>query len=132
MKESILRTLVPVIYALLLKAGIGEWLGLDDAILQNAAALLGAGLLYVVLRVGERARPWLGWLLGYASPPSYAAKPAAAEIAYYSRSTRAELAKVEELMKQRNQAISDAGRAAGDPAFPSDEDVDATDDDKEV
>lgn len=70
MKPSVLRTLVPIVYALLLKAG-GEWLGLDDAVLQNAAALLATGLFYAAVRVLERARPRLGWLLGYPTAPQY-------------------------------------------------------------
>ena len=45
MKESILRTLVPIIYALLLKAGIGEWLGIDSTLLQSLAALIVTALL---------------------------------------------------------------------------------------
>lgn len=71
MRESILRTLVPIIYALLLKAGL-DGLGVDDAVIQSAAALLATGLLYVGVRLAEKARPGLGWLLGYPSAPSYA------------------------------------------------------------
>lgn len=71
MKESLLRTLVPIIYALLLKAGFAK-LGVDDATVQSAAALLAAGLLYLGLRVLERVRSsrW-GWLLGYPVAPVY-------------------------------------------------------------
>ena len=75
MKESILRTLVPIIYALLLKAGIGEWLGIDSTLLQSLAALIVTALLYVAVRVAERAgSPAWGWLLGYPKAPVYTTK----------------------------------------------------------
>ncbi len=72
MKESILRTLVPIVYALLLKANVGDWLGIDDTLVQNAAALIGAGLVYVAVRLLEQAGSsrW-GWLIGYPKAPSY-------------------------------------------------------------
>lgn len=72
MRESILRTLVPIVYALLIKTGVAA-LGVDDAVLQSAAGLIGAGLIYVGIRVLERVRSssW-GWLLGYPSAPTYA------------------------------------------------------------
>ena len=72
MKESVLRTLVPIIYALLIKAGLAE-VGVDDTTLQSIAAAAAAGLISVALRVLERARGsrW-GWLLGYPAQPQYA------------------------------------------------------------
>ena len=71
MKESILRTLVPIIYALLIKAGAGS-LGVDDAVIQSLAGAVGAGLIYIAVRVGERvgSSRW-GWLIGYPSAPRY-------------------------------------------------------------
>lgn len=70
MKESVLRTIVPIVYALLIKAGLGQ-IGVDDATVQSLAALLATGLLYVALRVAERYRKEIGWLLGWAKQPVY-------------------------------------------------------------
>lgn len=72
MRESILRTLVPIVYALLIKAGLDR-LGIEDALVQSLATLIVTGALYVGLRVLERVRSssW-GWLLGYPSAPAYA------------------------------------------------------------
>lgn len=71
MKEAILRTLVPVVYALLLKSGVTDWLGLGTAWAQNVATLIATGTLYVVLRWLEAHRAWVGWLLGYPAAPKY-------------------------------------------------------------
>lgn len=72
MRESILRTLVPIVYALLIKAGLDK-IGVDDALVQSLAALIVTAALYVGVRVLERVRSsrW-GWLLGYPSAPAYA------------------------------------------------------------
>lgn len=75
MKESVLRTIVPIIYALIIKSGVGAWLGLNDAFLQSLAAAIGAGLIYVLLRFLERKKSAFGWLLGYASQPVYPDPP---------------------------------------------------------
>ena len=75
MKESLLRTVVPIVYALLLKSGMGSWLGLDNQFLLNLAAAIAAGAVYLGLRLVEQYVPQLGWLLGYASPPKYEKKP---------------------------------------------------------
>lgn len=71
MKESILRTLVPIVYALLIKAGFAR-LGVDDVTLQALAALIVTLVLYVGLRIAERWKKQFGWLLGYAAQPTYA------------------------------------------------------------
>lgn len=105
MKEAVLRTLVPIVYALLLKAGIGEWLAIDSAVLESAAALVAAALVYVVLRAAERWRPRLGWLLGYPAQPVYApVTPDGAHII-----TNAE-AKVDPKLPGREIDLSDPGR----------------------
>lgn len=78
MKDSILRTLVPIVYALLLKWGFGDWLGLDDEFIQSLAALLAAGIVYVILRLLEQYQPLFGLLLGSKKQPVYV-KPAAVE-----------------------------------------------------
>jgi hypothetical protein len=75
MKEAVLRTLVPIVYALIIKSGVVEWLGIEDVLAQNVAALLGAALLYVALRAAEKWKAQLGWLLGYPSQPSYGETP---------------------------------------------------------
>lgn len=61
-----------MVYLLLLRSGVPEWLGIEDDLLQNAAALVAAGLVYLALRVAERYQPQIGWLLGYAKQPVYA------------------------------------------------------------
>jgi hypothetical protein len=68
---SVLRTVVPIIYALLVRKGVVEWLGFDDALVNNALTLLVTALFYVVLRVAERYWDKIGWLLGYAQQPVY-------------------------------------------------------------
>lgn len=75
MKESVLRTLVPILYALLVRFGVVEWLGLDDALMQSVVTMLATGLIYVALRLAEKNKAALGWLLGYASQPSYGEVP---------------------------------------------------------
>lgn len=74
MKESLIRTLVPIIVTLLARAGFKE-LGVDDATIATLAAGLAAWLYYFGVRVLERASSskW-GWLLGYPSAPVYAGK----------------------------------------------------------
>ena len=75
MKESILRTVVPIIYALLIRWGVKDWLGVDDALFQSAITLVVSGIVYVALRFAETHKAALGWLLGYASQPSYGLVP---------------------------------------------------------
>lgn len=70
MKESIARTLVPLVYALLLKAGADK-LGVEDVVLQNVAALVVTGVIYVVVRVVEQHFPAAGVLLGWPKSPTY-------------------------------------------------------------
>lgn len=70
MKESIARTLVPLVYVLLLKAGVAQ-LGVDDATVQALAALIVTGVIYVVIRVVEQHFPAAGVLLGWPKSPTY-------------------------------------------------------------
>lgn len=70
MKESISRTLVPLVYVLLLKAGAAK-LGIDDAATQALAALIVTGGIYVTVRVVEQRWPAAGVLLGWPKSPSY-------------------------------------------------------------
>lgn len=65
---SVLRTLVPIVYALLIRAGFKS-LGLDDLFLQGLAATIVTVLFYIVLRIAERYQSQVGWLLGYGSSP---------------------------------------------------------------
>ncbi len=71
MKESTLRTLVPVAVALLVRVGLKDWLGLDDATVLGLATVLVTGIYYVAVRVTERYFPAAGILLGYPSAPTY-------------------------------------------------------------
>lgn len=75
MKQSILRTVVPILYALLVKAGLGK-LGVDDTLIQGLATLIVTGLIYAAVRVVERFAPKFGWLLGYPAAPTYTSAPA--------------------------------------------------------
>lgn len=74
MKESLIRTLIPIIVTLLARSGFKE-LGVDDATLATLAAGVAAWLYYFGVRVLERASSsrW-GWLLGYPSAPVYSGK----------------------------------------------------------
>lgn len=71
MKESVFRTLVPIIYALLWRLGFADWLGIDNEVMQSLAALIVTGLLYVGVRLLERMNEKWGWLLGSPKQPVY-------------------------------------------------------------
>ena len=73
MKESILRTVVPILYALLVKVGFVAWLGGDEQLVTTALTLVASGLIYVALRFAETHKAALGWLLGYPAQPVYVA-----------------------------------------------------------
>lgn len=68
---SVLRTLVPVIYALLVKWGVVSWLGIGDVLIENLITALVTIAFYALLRVAERHWSSIGWLLGYAQQPVY-------------------------------------------------------------
>lgn len=68
---SILRTVVPVIYALLVKWGVVSWIDPDDAFITNFLTILVTGVIYVLARLVETHWSWFGWLLGYAKQPVY-------------------------------------------------------------
>lgn len=68
---SVLRTLVPLIYAMLVRAGVVEWLDPNDMFLTNFLTVLFTALFYIVLRVAEQHWDKIGWLLGYAQQPVY-------------------------------------------------------------
>lgn len=70
MLQSVMRTLVPILYALLIRFGLGD-IGVDDATVQAVATLAATGLVYVVLRVAERYRREIGVLLGWIGAPKY-------------------------------------------------------------
>jgi hypothetical protein len=72
MKESLIRTVVPILYALLVRHGVVEWLGVDDVLVQSALTAVVTALIYMAIRVAERigSSRW-GWLLGYPSAPTY-------------------------------------------------------------
>lgn len=70
MKESIIRTVVPIVYALLIRLGLGA-IGVDDALLQNLATAIVTGIIYAVIRYVETHKSAFGWLLGSPTAPSY-------------------------------------------------------------
>lgn len=67
---AIIRTLVPILYALLIRAGLGE-IGVDDTVLQEFVTLVVTGLVYTAIRFAEAHKAQFGWLLGYAAQPVY-------------------------------------------------------------
>jgi hypothetical protein len=70
-KESLIRTLVPILYGLLVRLGVVNWLGVDDSVLIGFITLVVTGAIYVAIRFAEAHKTAFGWLLGYPSPPSY-------------------------------------------------------------
>ena len=68
---SVLRTTVPIIYAMLVKWGVVSWLDVDSALLENLVTAIVTVAFYVALRVAERYQSQIGWLLGYAQQPVY-------------------------------------------------------------
>lgn len=68
---SVLRTLVPIIYAMLVNWGVVEWLDLPSALWENVITAVVTTAFYVVLRIAERYKSQIGWLLGYAQQPVY-------------------------------------------------------------
>ena len=71
MKESIIRTVVPIVYALLIRWGFKDYLGLDDALLLNAVTTAVTALVYAGIRYAEQHRQKFGWLLGLPKAPVY-------------------------------------------------------------
>lgn len=68
---SLLRTVVPIIYAMLVRWGVVEWLDPDDLFVTNLVTVLVTAAFYLVLRLLERHWDKIGWLLGYAQQPVY-------------------------------------------------------------
>lgn len=73
MKQSIIRTLVPIVYALLIHWGFASW-GIGNAVVENLATVVSTGLVYIAIRFAETHKQYFGWLLGYPSPPKYTPK----------------------------------------------------------
>lgn len=74
---SILRTVVPILYALLINWGVVQWFGdgVSKELWLDFLTLIVTALVYVILRVAERYRAAVGWLLGFPSQPSYGEVP---------------------------------------------------------
>lgn len=68
---AVLRTTVPLIVALLVRKGVVEWLGITEALANSAIAVVVTLLFYVAVRLAERHKAAVGWLLGYAQQPVY-------------------------------------------------------------
>jgi hypothetical protein len=68
---SVLRTLVPIIYAMLVKWGVVEWFDLPSVLWENVITALVTTGFYILLRLAERYQSQIGWLLGYAQQPVY-------------------------------------------------------------
>ena len=71
MKESIVRTVVPILYALLVRYGVTDIVGLNEAVAVELLTALVTGLLYAALRLLEKLEPRFGWLLGLPKAPTY-------------------------------------------------------------
>lgn len=71
---AIVRTAVPVLYALLARIGLTPILtdlGISEEFVNNALATLVALVIYMLVRVLERHSDKWGWLLGYPAAPNY-------------------------------------------------------------
>lgn len=69
---SIVRSLTPVVVAYLIGFPVVRALGLDDAHMTALVTSVLTGLYYLLVRALETwVTPRAGWLLGYASTPSY-------------------------------------------------------------
>lgn len=69
---SVLRTVVPLVVAVVAGWPITQQLGIDSEQLGVAASVLVGGLYWLAVRVAETYGPSkLGWLLGYAAAPVY-------------------------------------------------------------
>lgn len=68
---SVLRTVVPLIYAMLVRWGVVSWIDPDDMFVTNFLTVVVTGVFYVLLRLLEKYWDKIGWLLGYAQQPVY-------------------------------------------------------------
>lgn len=68
---SVLRTVVPMIYAMLVRWGVVSWLDPDNRFLTGFITVLVTAVFYIVLRFAEQYWDKIGWLLGYARQPVY-------------------------------------------------------------
>ncbi|MGH8878487.1 MAG: hypothetical protein ACRD0P_14275 [Stackebrandtia sp.] len=72
--RSLIRTWVPIAVAALVTwlASIGVDLPAEQSAgLATAAVTIISGLYYTAARIGEKQWPWLGYLLGSKTPPTY-------------------------------------------------------------
>ena len=70
MLQSVMRTGVPFVQLILIQLGVGR-LGLPNAVLTEAATVILALVLYLILRLLEQIWPQVGVLLGWIGAPSY-------------------------------------------------------------
>ena len=69
---SIVRTFVPIVVALLVRAGAKVGLDLDPGLFLEVVTVIITTIYYVVVRLLEtRVAPIWGWLLGVAKVPAY-------------------------------------------------------------
>lgn len=71
MKESIVRTVVPLVVGWLVSIGLVGWLNLSQSAVTMAVTSVVSALYYIVVRVIETKFPKWGILLGVAKQPSY-------------------------------------------------------------
>jgi len=70
MIQSVMRTGVPIVYAILIKLGLGG-LGLGDEVNTDIATVILTVAIYGFLRAVEQLWPKVGVLLGWIGAPSY-------------------------------------------------------------
>lgn len=76
MKDSIIRTVVPLIVGTILTALAALKIDVDEASLTVVITPIVVGLYYIVVRIFEvYVSPKFGWLLGLAKQPEYHAVP---------------------------------------------------------
>lgn len=68
---SVLRTVVPLVYAMLVQKGVVAWIDPNDVFVTNFLTVVVTGAFYVLLRLLEKNWSKVGWLLGYAQQPVY-------------------------------------------------------------
>ena len=69
---SIVRTVVPLVLALIVRAGAKAGLNLDPGLFLDTVTVVVTTLYYAVVRLLEsRVAPAWGWLLGVAKVPAY-------------------------------------------------------------
>lgn len=68
---SLIRTVVPTVYAMLIRWGVVSWLDPDDLFVTNLITILVTAVFYAGIRFLEAHKAQFGWLLGFPQQPVY-------------------------------------------------------------